>query len=80
MQGVILNKIKESCRYSIQPNLEEGKQNILKYLNNYSPKAGVFVNGKLNDIVFEKVQLTDEAILAFLNISGTVKVDVNGME
>ena len=78
-QGLILNKIKETCRYSIQPNLEEGKKNILKYLNNYSPMAGVFVNGKLNNITFEKVQLTNTAIVAFLNITGNVKVNVNGM-
>jgi Domain of unknown function (DUF4403) len=78
-QGLILNKIRENCRYSIQPNLEEGKQNILKYLKNYSPTQGVFVNGKMNDIVFERVQLTNEAIIAFLNITGNVRVNVNGM-
>jgi hypothetical protein len=78
-QGMILNKIRQSCRYSIQPNLEEGKQNILKYLNNYSPMPGVFVNGKMNDIVFEKVQLTNTAIVAFLNITGKIKIDINGM-
>lgn len=78
-QGMILNKIRETCRYSIQPNLDEGKLNILKYLKNYSPTSGVFVNGKLNDIVFQKVQLTNNAIVAFLNITGSVRVDVNGM-
>ena len=77
--GVILNKIRSSCRYSIQPNLEEGKQNMLKYLNNYSPTPGVFVNGKMNDIEFEKVQLTNNAIIAFLSIIGNVKVNINGM-
>lgn len=41
--------------------------------------TGVFVNGKLNDIVFEKVQLTNNAIVAFLNITGNVKVNINGM-
>ena len=79
VQGLVLNKIRATCRYSIQPNLDEGKQNILKYLNNYSPMTGVFVNGKLNDIVFEKVQLTNTAIVAFLNITGNVKVNINGM-
>lgn len=78
-QGIILNKIKQNCRYSIQPNLEEGKKNVLSYLNNYSPMQGVFVNGKLNDIVFDKVQLTNYAIVAFLNITGNVRVNVNGM-
>ena len=78
-QATILNKIRENCRYSIKPNLEEGKQNILKYLNNYSPTTGVFVNGKVNDIVFEKVQLTNTSIVAFLNITGQLKVAINGM-
>ena len=78
-QSTILNKIRENCRYSIQPNLEEGKQNILKYLKNYSPTSGVFVNGKMNDIVFEKVQLTSTAIVAFLTINGQVNVTINGL-
>jgi hypothetical protein len=80
LQGTILNKIRQNCRYSIQPNLEEGKKSILKYLNNYSPMKGVYVNGNLKEITFEKVELTNEAILAFLNINGNIKVDVNGME
>lgn len=78
-QGLILNKIKQSCRYSIQANLDEGKKNMMTYLNNYSPMPGVFVNGKLNDIVFDRVQLTNYAIVAFINITGKVKVNVNGM-
>ncbi|MFC7774411.1 DUF4403 family protein [Flavobacterium sp. GCM10027622] len=78
-QSMILLKLKENCRYSIQPNLEEGKKNIHKYLNNYSPMPGVFVNGKMNDIVFEKVQLTNTGIVAFLNITGNVRVNINGM-
>lgn len=78
-QGMVLTKIKESCRYSIQPNLEEGKKTMLQYLNNYSPVTGVFVNGKMNDITFEKVQLTNSSIIAFLNITGNVKVTVNGL-
>lgn len=78
-QGIILNKIRNNCRYSIQPNLDEGKKNILHYLDNYSPMTGVFVNGKLNEIKFDKVQLTNNAIVAFLNITGNVRVNVNGM-
>ncbi len=78
-QGMVLAKIKESCRYSIQPNLDEGKKTMLKYLNNYSPVTGVFVNGKMNDITFEKVQLTNSSIVAFLGITGNIKVNINGM-
>src|SRR6218665_1106675 len=32
LQGVILKKIQENCRYSIKENLEEGKKSLLPYL------------------------------------------------
>jgi hypothetical protein len=79
-QGLILRKIQESCRYSIVSNLEEGKQNMMAYLKNYSPMPGVFVNGKMEDIQFQKIQLTNKAIIAFIKINGTVKVAVDGLK
>ncbi|WP_396209368.1 DUF4403 family protein [Flavobacterium sp.] len=80
MQETILSKIQENCRYSIIPNLEEGKQSLKPYLTNYSPMKGVFVNGVLNDFEFEKVELTDKAIIAFITTSGKLKIKVDGME
>lgn len=80
LQGLILNKIKESCKYSIQPNLEEGKKSMLPYLTNYSPMKGVFVNGKLNDFVFEKMELTESGIVAFITSTGSMKITIDGME
>lgn len=79
-QGYILKKMEESCRYSIQPNLEEGKKSMATYLKNYSPLPGVFVNGKMEDIVFDKIQLTNQAIIAFIKINGTVNVSVDGLK
>ena len=79
-KGLILKKIQESCRYSIQPNIDEGTQTILSYLNNYSPMPGVFVNGKMDAFEFEKIQLTNNAILAFMKINGQISVTVNGLE
>jgi hypothetical protein len=79
-QGLVLRKIQESCRYSIFPNLEEGKQNMAAYLKNYSPMPGVFVNGKMEDIQFDKIQLTNKAIIAFIKINGTVNVSVDGLK
>ncbi len=80
LQGNILSKIQENCRYSIKGNLEEGKQSLKPYLSNYSPMKGVFVNGTLNDFEFEKVELTDKAIIAFITTSGKLKIKVDGME
>lgn len=79
-QGMVLRKIQESCRYSIVPNLEEGKQNMMVYLKNYSPMPGVFVNGKMDDIQFQKIQLTNKAIIAFIKINGSVNISVDGLK
>ena len=79
-QGLVLRKIQESCRYSIVSNLEEGKQNMMAYLKNYSPMPGVFVNGKMEDIQFQKIQLTNKAIIAFIKVNGTVNVSVDGLK
>lgn len=78
--GIILKKIESACRYSIQPNLEEGKQQILKYMKNYSPMPGVFVNGTAGDIQFKEVQLSNKAIIAFLFVDGRISVKVDGLQ
>ena len=79
-QGFILKKIQANCRYSIQPNLEEGKKSMMYYLKNYSPMPGVFINGKTEDIEFKKIQLTNQAIIAFLKINGTINITVDGLK
>lgn len=80
MQGTILKKIQETCRYSIKENLDEGKKSMLPYLNNYSPMKGVFVNGTMNDFEFEKVEITNKAIIAFITTTGKMSVKIDGME
>ncbi|PKP44540.1 MAG: hypothetical protein CVT95_10940 [Bacteroidetes bacterium HGW-Bacteroidetes-12] len=79
LSAVVLLKIQESCRYSIQPNLDEGKQQMVKYTQNYSPMPGVFINGNIGDIKFEKIQLTNKAIVAFLTINGKLSVAIDGL-
>ena len=80
LQGTILRKIQENCRYSIKGNLEEGKKSMNPYLTNYSPMKGVFVNGTINDFEFEKVELTDKAIIAFITTSGKMDIKIDGLE
>ncbi|VXC33269.1 conserved hypothetical protein [Flavobacterium sp. 9AF] len=79
-QGTILRKIQENCRYSIQENLDEGKKSMATYLNNYSPMKGIFVNGTMSDFTFEKVELTNKAIIAFISTNGKMKITIDGME
>lgn len=79
-QGLVLRKIKENCRYSIQSNLDAGKNTITSYLKNYSPMPGVFVNGKVEDIQFQKVQLTNNAIIAFIKVNGEINISIDGLK
>ena len=59
--------------------MEEGRQNILNYIENYSPAKGVFVNGQLDDIAFQNIQLTNGALVAFIKITGNVSITVDGL-
>lgn len=79
-EGIILKRIQENCRYSIKDNLEEGKKNLQPYLNNYSPMPGIFVNGSLNDFEFQKVELTDSAIIAFIKGTGKMDLKIDGLK
>jgi hypothetical protein len=79
-QGVILSKIKQSCRYSIQSDLNEGKQSIMSFLDNYSPLPGIFVNGKMDQLKFKKIQLTNNAIIALITVNGEINISIYGLK
>lgn len=78
--GYILKKIQDACKYSIATNLEESKSKMQTYLKNYAPMPGVFVNGTISKIDFQKLQLTNNAILAFMQINGTINVNIDGLK
>lgn len=79
-QGIILKKIEENCRYSIKQNLDDAKQSMMGYLKNYSPMPGVFINGIMEDIKFEKIELTNQAMIAFIKVNGNIKVSIDGLK
>lgn len=79
-QGIILRKIEESCRYSIKQNLDEAKQSMMTYLKNYSPMPGVFISGKMEDIQFQKIELTNQAMIAFIKVNGNINVAIDGLK
>jgi hypothetical protein len=80
LQGVLLKKIEANCRYSIQENLDDANKSMQTYLNNYSPMKGVFVNGNLNGLELDKIELFKDALVAFIKTQGKISVTVNGME
>jgi hypothetical protein len=42
--------------------------------------VGVYINGKVGNVNFKKIQLTNQAILAFLSIDGKVNIAVDGIK
>ncbi|MGO4817516.1 DUF4403 family protein [Flavobacterium sp. W22_SRS_FP1] len=79
-QAIILSKIKQNCRYSIQTNLNDGKRTIMSFLDNYSPLPGIFVNGKIEEFKFKKIELTNNAIIALVTVNGEINISINGLK
>ena len=75
---IILNKINSYCTISICENLEIAKKEMMNYFNNYSPISGVFVNGTIAAMDFENIEIGNDAIIAFLKVTGKVNVKVDG--
>ena len=80
LNGVILKKIHENCRYSIANDIANGKETLKEFLSNYSPIKGVYVNGKLENLTFEKFDLLNNGIVSFINTTGNVSITINGLE
>ena len=78
--GYILEKIRDNCRYSIAANLEDAKTTMKGFMNGYKPMPGVVVNGELKTFEFEKLQLTNSAIIAFLKVQGKLDISIDGLE
>jgi hypothetical protein len=51
---------------------------MMKYLQNYSPMTGVLL-GRWKTYN-SKVQLTNNAIIAFLKVNGEINVSINGLK
>lgn len=79
-QGVILKKIKEQTQYSIKADIENAQKQLSTYLSNFSPASGVFINGKIDGIVLDKIQLTDQAVIATIKSTGKMKVTIDGLK
>ncbi|MEZ4906297.1 MAG: DUF4403 family protein [Saprospiraceae bacterium] len=76
----IISKIKTLSRYSIAQNMDEAKLALQEFITNYSPMTGVSVNGKISNMEFEKMEINDKAMIAFIKISGYANTKIEGLE
>lgn len=79
-QGIILKKIKENTQYSIKKDIENAQKQLSNYLSNFSPAPGVFINGKMDGVMLDKIQLTDQAIIATIKSTGKINVTIDGLK
>ncbi|MDP3312150.1 DUF4403 family protein [Lutibacter sp.] len=80
VHGLILNKIKSFTTYSIKADLDQAKLQIAIFLDKYSPTPGVELSGSMGAITIDKIQLTDQAVVATIKTQGKVKVKVEGLK
>lgn len=80
LNRMILRKMQENCKYKITEDIENGKKIAATFLTNYSPMTGVYINGKLENLEFEKFELTPNAIISFIKTNGNVNVKINGLQ
>lgn len=79
LEGFIIKKIQENCRYSIKAEIEAGKKDLQPFLKNYSPGQGVKINGTLESLDFDDIKLSNKAIVAFVKAVGTMDVMIDGL-
>jgi hypothetical protein len=52
----------------------------VRFLDNYSPLPGIFVNGKIEEFKFKKIQLTNNAIIALVTVNGEISIAIDGLK
>ena len=75
----ILNEIKTRCRYSISDLLSSTDLYVKEFLDHYEPVKGVYVNGKIDSVKFQELQLTNDAMIIIVKAMGEVSIEISGL-
>ena len=76
----ILDQLDKMCRFNISKNIDEAKGSMLQFLDNYSPVEGVLINGEIEDFKFERMDISESAMIALIRINGQVLIKVDGLQ
>lgn len=77
LHGFILNKLSPYLSYSVKDDLNNMKAEANKMLSNYSVYDGVSLQGALNTIEVQNVQLVPGAIRVGANVKGKVALKID---
>ena len=77
LQGLILKKLTPYLTYPVQKDLDDMKGEANKILSNYSVFDGITLQGKLNSLVVNSLDLIPGAVRISTNVKGniTLKID-----
>lgn len=76
---MVLNKIREACRYPVRENIADARKQMGEYLNHYTPMPGVVVNGDLGEMTVGRIELTNQAMFVILAAQAKVNVKIDGL-
>lgn len=76
LSGKILKIIQEQAKYSIKKDLDSLKKDLSAQLNGYKPMESMLIKFKLQTFDFEKIHLTNTAIVSLFNISAMILTEI----
>jgi hypothetical protein len=80
LHGFILNKISPYLTYSIKEDLDLMKKEANQMLNNYKVYDGVTLQGKLNSITVNSLDLIQGAVRISANVKGNIALKVDELK
>ena len=76
----ILDELDKLCRFSIRDNINDARAGLIQFMDNYSPVEGVIINGEIEEFEFDRMDISEKAMIALIRISGKVMIQVDGLQ
>ena len=64
----------------VKLNIDEESAIAIKYGITSIPTMNLFVNGEIDDLDFDKIEITEKAIIAFITTSGKMNIKIDGLD
>ena len=75
----ILKKIKEACVFKVDNNITTLKNTLNDQMRNYRFNNNVSINGFVNDIFINDIQLQQNEIKVFISSVGKLNVELSNL-
>ena len=76
LKGIIMSKMKPHMKFPLDKTLEDAKTATQKMLSNYEIYKGVTLNGNIDALTVQGVEVTDNGFRAVVTAKGTASVKV----